>query len=316
MMLNRHLIAKMESILSPQHLFMRIASGALALALLSSCEALRPADVCLADETLATTKQILQQTILPRGDPALLQQAFDEVLTIELVTFEGYDRQTRRVSCSGRLASAESKLTAITYTRTPEVGTDRYIYGVNFEGNPAAPAYLLLSRYRELETQLSAPSADVAPHSPDHTSTEPQEAPRGSPAQAGDVDGFPLGHRSAGALLATLENVDTAAAIMTGRMTRASARRFCSSPSATQSDIEHCINEQIANNPGELIASANCQTREVLTSGGSPFRRVQGGWRNDQTQEVVADDDPPASGIFVIQTQFETLCPKATRALK
>lgn len=314
MMLNRHLTAKMESILSPHHLFMRIASGALALALLSSCEALRPADVCLADETLTTTKQILQQTILPQGDPALLQQAFDEVLAIELVTFEGYDRQTRRVSCSARLASAQSKLTAITYTRTPEVGTDRYIYGVNFEGNPAAPAYLLLSRYRELKTQLYAPPAEVAPPSANRTSTEPQEAPRAQPTQAGDVEGFPLGHRSAGALLATLENVDTAAALMTGRMTRASARRFCSS--ATARDTERCINEQIANNPGELIASANCQTRELLTSGGSPFRREQGGWRNDQTQEVVADDDPPASGIFVIQTQFETLCPKAARALK
>ncbi|EKY25921.1 hypothetical protein HMPREF0185_02755 [Brevundimonas diminuta 470-4] len=84
MMLNRHLTAKMESILSPHHLFIRLASGALALALLSSCEALRPADVCLAEETLATTKQILRQIILPQGDPALLEQAFDEVLTIEL----------------------------------------------------------------------------------------------------------------------------------------------------------------------------------------------------------------------------------------
>jgi hypothetical protein len=315
-MLNRHLTAKMESILLPHHLFPRLASGALALAMLSSCEALRPADVCLAEETLATTKQLLQQTILPQGDTALLQQAFDEVLTIELVTFEGYDRQTRRVSCSARLASTQSTLTAITYTRTPEVGTDRYIYGVNFEGNPAAPAYLLLSRYRELETQLYASPAEAAPPSANLPSTEPQEAPRAQPTQAGDVEGFPLGHRSAGALLATLENVDTAAALMTGRMTQASARRFCSSTSATARDIERCINEQIANNPGELIASANCQTRELLTSDGSPFRREQGGWRNDQTQEVVADDAPPASGIFVIQTQFETLCPKAARALK
>ncbi len=212
----------------PHHLFPRLASGALALAMLSSCEALRPADVCLAEETLATTKQILQQTILPQGDTALLQQAFDEVLTIELVTFEGYDRQTRRVSCSARLASTQSTLTAITYTRTPEVGTDRYIYGVNFEGNPAAPAYLLLSRYRELETQLYASPAEAAPPSANLPSTEPQEAPRAQPTQAGDVEGFPLGHRSAGALLASLENVDTAAALMTGRMTQASARRFCS----------------------------------------------------------------------------------------
>lgn len=313
MMLNRHLTAKMESILSPHHLFIRLASGALALALLSSCEALRPADVCLAEETLATTKQILRQIILPQGDPALLEQAFDEVLTIELVTFEGYDRQTRRVSCSARLASAEAKLTAITYTRTPEVGTDRYIYGVNFEGNPAAPAYLVLSRYRELETQLSAPLAEAAPPPGVSTAADTEEAPVGALAPASEVEGFPLGHRSARTILATLENVDTAAALMTGRMTQASARSFCTSATATASDTERCITEQMDYAPGELIASANCQTREILTSGGLPFRREQGGWRNGNTQEFVRDDGPPQSGIDLIQDQFETLCPTAAR---
>ena len=209
---------------------------------------------------------------------------------------------------SSRLGSSEA--------RTPEVGTDRYIYGVNFEGDPTAPAYLVLNRYRELEAQLSAPLEEVAPPAPDRISTAPQEAPRGRPAQAGDVEGFPLGHRSASALLETLENVDTAAALMTGRITRASARPFCAYPSATASDIERCITEQIDNTPGELIASANCQTREVLTSGGLPFRREQGGWRNGNTQEFVHDDDPPQSGIYVIQTQFETLCPTAARAIR
>lgn len=316
MMLNRHLTAKMESILSPHHLFIRLASGGLALALLSSCEALRPADVCLAEETLATTKQILQQIILPQGDPAMLQQAFDEVLTIELVTFEGYDRQTRRVSCSARLASAEAKLTAISYTRIPEVGTDRYIYGVNFEDNPAAPAYLVLSRYRELETQLSASLAEAVPRPGASTAADTEEAPVSARAPVSEVEGFPLGHRSARAILATLENVDTAAALMTGRMTRASARSFCTSPSATASDTERCITEQMDYAPGELIASANCQTREILTSGGLPFRREQGGWRNGNTQELVRDDGPPQSGIDLIQDQFETLCPTAARTMR
>lgn len=314
MMLNRHLTAKMEFILSPHHLCSRIASGALALALLSSCEALRPAEVCRADDTLAAVKQILQQIALPQGDPSLVQQAFEEMVRIELITFEGYDRQTRRVSCSARLAMAEGNPTPFTYTRIPEVGAKQYIYGVQ-PGEDARAAFLLSynlgRRYRELEAQALEPPVTASPVA----ASEPDVAPP-APAKTGDLEGFPLGHRSAGALLTTLENVDTAAALMTGRMTRESARPFCAYPSASSNDIERCINEQISNNPGELIASANCQTCEILTSGGSPFRREQGGWRNDQTKEVVADDDPPASGIFVIQTQFETLCPKAARALK
>lgn len=289
-----------------------IVTSALLLTLLTSCEALRPAEVCRNEDTLAAVKQILQQIALPDGDPPLVAEAFEELFRIELITFEGYDRQTRRVSCSARLATADGRPTPFTYTRIPEVGAKQYIYSVRLGEDATAAfslSYRLGRRYRELETQTIAPSAISTP-------APASDLPPQPPAKAGDVEGFPLGHRSAGALLTKLDNVDTAAAMMTGRMTRESARPFCAYPSATSNDIERCINEQISNNPGELIASANCQTRELLTSGGSPFRREQGGWRNDQTNEIVADDDPPASGIFVIQTQFETLCPKAARALK
>lgn len=312
-MLNRHLTAKMELILSPQHLLPRVASTALALTLLSSCEALRPADVCRADNTLTAVGLIIQQNGARGRDPILARQAFDDLFQTEMIAFEGYDRQTRRVSCSAQLISRASGPITFTYARNPEVGENRYIYEVDMtEAAWVEVRYQFGQWDPALDTLVYRSSSQSAP--PPSVPVETTTSAPMPTVKGGHVNGFPLGHRSPGAFLATIEHTDTPAAIMTGRVTRASALEFCTN--ASTPEVESCIAEQIANTPGELIASANCQTHEILTSGGLPFRREQGGWRNDRTGEVVADDDSPASGILVIQTQFETLCPKAARALK
>src|SRR5690606_34990207 len=154
-------------------------------------------------DTLASVKQILQQIALPDGDPPLVAKAFEELFQIELITLEGYDRQTRRVSCSARLATADGSPTPFTYTRIPDVGAKQYIYGVRL-GEAATAAfslsYRLGRRYRELETQTIAPSAISTP-------APASDLPPQPPAKTGDVEGFPLGHRSAGALLTKVENV-------------------------------------------------------------------------------------------------------------
>ena len=267
-------------------------------------------------------KRILNQKILHDGDPDLMLQSFDDVFTFDLITFEGYDRETKRISCGAQLNKNSGEPILLAYTRTPEVRTDDYIYSVEVQNKWPNSLGIFLNiispvqdRYEQLLAQerIGMEQNSSLPPPP---SSQNSNAPSTRPAKAGDFEGFPLGHRSASAYLATLTDIDTASAVMTGQITRASARPFCTVPSSSAPDIERCIDEQISDTPGQLIASANCQTQEILTSGSIPFRREQGGWRNTYSHEFVDDDAPPQSGIYVIQLQFETLCPKAAKGFK
>lgn len=286
----------------------------------AGCHRFSPAAQCAAPDTLATVQTIVADIVLgdnQMADRVLARQALADVYKVELVRFSDHELKTGKVSCAGKLQDSTGSGVSITYTIERDVGDGGKVIGVELPENGAGVFQMVMrtaARYRELENGQAAgshrPEFSEASSPPLSTPSVPSEFTR--PRRVGDVSGFPLGHRNAPGVLTKLEDVNGSSALMVGRVTRESARHFCVGNNETPTEIETCIADHLKDNSDDHIASANCQTGDLLASNGVPYRRVRGGWRDMRSNELIETDAPPASGILVIEGQFEVLCPIAS----
>lgn len=155
--------ATSSNVCAPRALSLRYGiltiGSAACLVAVSACEQISPARVCQAPETITGARQALLNQLVgddPSIDIDQMDQAFADVVRFELITFEGYDRQTRLVRCKAQLSSPTITGGAdVTYTRQPEASGKGYVYTLEWTESPTLGRIGLAinRRFRALETR-------------------------------------------------------------------------------------------------------------------------------------------------------------------
>lgn len=160
--------------------------GAVALISTASCEQNSPAKICAAEDTLVTIRGLVLDTLsgdISGVDPMLLKQAFDDQVELDLIRFEGFDKETSMVTCRARLVATGADASGeITYTRQPDLGSGDHVYRVKLDETRAwfPISVVIANRYRALQSasQGMIPLAEAAQGA---TPTLPyNEAPQGA----------------------------------------------------------------------------------------------------------------------------------------
>ena len=161
---------------------------------LSACANQSPESVCGSPETITAVRGLLLDT-MARGsnvDGSAFEEAFAQMATIDLITFEGRDDETRIIRCRAQVRTiGTSSQFAIDFSRQPTVDTG-FVYSVEFDGTDAwnALGMGLVPRAKAIaRSRLGSPGDAATTETSDFSALE--EAPQGSTTmhQSQDVDG-------------------------------------------------------------------------------------------------------------------------------
>ena len=118
------------------HLSGLASAGLLAL---GACTNQSPESVCGSPETLTAVRGLLLDT-MARGlnrDGSGFEEAFAEMATIEMITFEGRDDQSKIIRCRAQVRTNGTRSQfAIDFSRQPTVDTG-FVYSIEFDGTDA-----------------------------------------------------------------------------------------------------------------------------------------------------------------------------------
>lgn len=107
---------------------------------ISGCAGQSPQSACTAPETLEAVRGILitRMARSMRVDLVRFGDAFDQMATIEVITFEGHDAETNTVQCRAQVRANETdvSLFEIEYSRQPSLDKD-FVYFVDFNTQEA-----------------------------------------------------------------------------------------------------------------------------------------------------------------------------------
>lgn len=168
---------------------LKLGIAAAAAVALAACALESPQSICGSEETLASVRSLLLDNMAryQNSDRQSVEQAFDEMATIDLITFEGRDEETGAVGCRAEVRTkGTSSAFDITYARQPTVDSD-YVYRVGYDSVDAwnALGMRLVSRANELERGRIGASAPAAPMSMAPTSQSSTDEPDRSSSAVG-----------------------------------------------------------------------------------------------------------------------------------
>lgn len=166
--------------------------------LLVGCDSLQPSQVCSADETVAVVKRLMLQRLV--GDTTgvdldVVTRAFDETVSLELIRYEGQNKETGAIHCRASVTSTRATEKAeISFTRQPDVGAGGFVYSISM---PDSPHWYAISEgvVERYSTLVKGPPVDAvyeaygAPYAPaPRAEPEPRlVAPQDADAGAADV---------------------------------------------------------------------------------------------------------------------------------
>lgn len=108
--------------------------------LLVGCDRMQPSQVCSADQTVAVVKRLMLQRLI--GDTSgidvdIVTRAFDETVSLELIRYEGQNKETGEIRCRASVTSTRATEKAeISFTRQPDVGAGGFVYSISMPDSP------------------------------------------------------------------------------------------------------------------------------------------------------------------------------------
>ena len=277
----------------------------LAATLLSACSREAPATVCTAPQTIEAVRDLLTDMVARNvrdlDDQQHLRSVFDELVSIDLITLEGFDEQTSSVRCRARASLNAGAERTFAYERQPDLSSGDYVYSIDLREQidwsgiimPVAAEYR-----RSIGGPTRSPSDQSAP-----SKIEPTDARSDQVASRHEL---PLGPKLAPATVFQSGGLGTASAYMRGRVRPQDVARWCS-----QFDNPDCRSENTASANRDIVISANCPAGTLLAASGQPFSRtIANGepvWRDDTSGEVL--DGSVASEAPTFEAQYAVLCP-------
>lgn len=150
---------------------------------LGACTSQSPESVCGSPETLAVVRGLLLETMTrsSKVDMTAAEEAFADMATIELITFEGMDDQTKNIRCRAQVrTTGTNSQFAINFSRQPTVDTG-FAYKIEFNSMDAwnALGMQLVPRASAIERARDESTAGIAADEASGSSSL-REAPQGS----------------------------------------------------------------------------------------------------------------------------------------
>lgn len=168
--------------------------AAAGLLTLGACANQSPQSVCGSPETLSAVRGLLLDT-MARGlnvDGSAFEEAFAEMATIELITFEGRDDQTKIIRCRAQVrTTGTTSQFSIDFSRQPTVDTG-FVYSIEFDGTDAwnALGMGLVPRAQAIARMRRSSSEDIASHETTESLSLDEAPPSSTPMpQHQDADG-------------------------------------------------------------------------------------------------------------------------------